>query len=348
MKRLPLVPVALLALLCAPAAAPASHFTTHGKCAVRGSQTIERNEIARVYERRNTLFGCFRLTGAKRTLARSYDDGYVTSGGWESVVLNETYVAWIGRHSDVSCKADCPPGHDGESEWIGAIDLRTRSRRSVFYGGRATALAISATGGLAYLIDDRELWVADGGGRRLVASGPFDQPFELVGSLLRWYPAGGRAGQAYVYGGTTCQPRAGRTVAWNDVVRAYEHDDPAPGALYGCTWTRSRPVLLTTAPHAHVETAGRFVAWTEGDAVVLHDMLFGREVRPAAGGPVHEIAVGGEGVVAWLAGDTLYGARGTVPVELARGAIEPGSLRVHATVVFWRQDGAERSTRVGG
>jgi hypothetical protein len=84
----------------------------------------------------------------------------------------------------------------------------------------------------------------------------------------------------------------------------------------------------------------------------VHDLLSGRTVRPAAAGFVDEVAVGGDGAVAWVesrageAGRRLLATRGATPVELAAGEIEPGSLAVRGGVVSWRQDGAARSAPV--
>ncbi len=344
MKRLPLVPVlAAVAGLAAPAGAAGA--AAEDRCAKRASSTIESNAAVRVYEDRRWLFACLRRTGKHRFLARTYDDEYVASGGWSEVVLSETYVAWRYRSSDVSCKADCPPGYDGDSEWVEAIDMRTGSRRSAFYGGSLVVLALSRTGGLAYLTDAGVLWASDGGGDRVLATSGVDpRTVSMRGSLLGWRTEDGADGQALVEGGTTCRRRASVTRAWTDVGRVYDDGD---GVLRSCRWTRNRHRRLTRAPHGHVEMAGRFVAWAEGDAVVVHDLLRGRRIRPAAGGLVVDVALGGDGAVAWLlSAGRLLATRGTVAAEIASGAIEAGSLAIRSGTLRWRQDGEPREAPV--
>ena len=323
--------------------APGAALAARDRCAQRGSETIASNDVARVFERRGFVFACLRATGRRRALAGPYDDDTVTSEEWSDLVLNDSFVSWQRTHTDVSCKAACPPDYDATSEWIEAMDLRTGSRRQVFYGGTLSAHAVSRTGGLAFLVDRRVLWVADGGGKRVVDTTDIPPAsLQMEGSTLTWRTAAGETRSRTVDGGTTCQPRVGGTRAWDDVGRAYDRD----GVLYACRWLRNRPRRLTGAPHDHVEMAGRFVAWSEPGTVVVRDLITGREVRPPAGA-VLDVALGGDGSVGWLESDgRLFATRGTVAHEVASGNVEPGSLRVQRGVLLWRQDGAERSATV--
>jgi hypothetical protein len=334
-------------LLCILAAAlvagvfPPATSAARDRCALPGSKTLLDNGRARVYERSDVLYGCDRLTGRHRRLARQYLDDIFLLESWVDPLLNERFVAWRDRRIDASCKAECPPDYDAETTSIVAVDLRTGSRRAVPYEGTVVAHAVSRTGGLAFLIDRRELWVADGGGRRVVELAEIEPAsLRMRRSTLTWESGGERRSRP-VDGGTTCRPRLGGTRAWNDVGRVYQRGD----VLVGCTWFRSRSARLTSAPAEHVAMAGRFAAWAERGAVVVHDLLYGREIRPAAG-TVVDLAIGGDGLVAWLEADgSLFAGRGLEPVLLDRGAIEPGSLLIQRGFVTWRRDGAMRGAR---
>ena len=315
MRRLATCVLALVALLPAVPAAEA-----RDRCARPGSKTLAADATTRAYSYRSALYGCERNRGRHRRLAH-------TSGWRAPVRVNGRFVAWLA--------------HTTFSTSIAIADVRTRSSREVGYDGGVRFL-VGPTGSLVYVMTRAaapELWASDGGGTRKLDEGDV-RDIALRGTSLTWTNAGQRR-TAYVAGGTTCEPRAGTTLAFNEVVRVYARGTPA--VLDGCLWRRSRRIELTSAPHANVEAAGRFVAWSEPDAVVLRDLIRGREVRPPASG-VTDVAVGGVGVVAWLEdGGRLLATRGTIPVELARGAIESGSLAVRGGTVVWRQDGAERS-----
>ena len=96
-----------------------------------------QNDIVRVYEVRKgeytTLYGCRKSTGKHMKLDVLLDDGYVLFGSYSKVRLNRWHVAWFSTFTDISCKAECPPGYDSTKSSIHAADVRTagpRNRRS--------------------------------------------------------------------------------------------------------------------------------------------------------------------------------------------------------------------------
>lgn len=339
MKRLL---AALLVVSSLSAAAPAA--AARDRCAHRGSTTLARNDFVRVYERAGFVFGCRRASGKRHALSSRYAQGELVPGPWGKVVLNGSFVAWNVLSVDVTCRNSCPSDYDVSREWVRTFDVRTGSWQVAVYEGDLSALAVSGTGGVAFVVDGR-LSVADGGGQRVVETADIDpRTVRIEGSALTYRTEAGETRSRAVDGGTTCRARASTTLAWNDVGRAYDRD----GVLYACRWLRNRQRRLTRAPHGHVELAGRFVAWSEPGTVVVRDLLRGREVRPSAGA-VLDVALGGDGTVAWLEdGGRLLATRGIVARELAAGAIEPGSLAVRLGTVHWRQDGEPRSARVPG
>jgi hypothetical protein len=284
-----------------------------------------------VYERDAALVGCLRRSGGRTKLAVRVDDEDVFAyGAWGHIVLRGAFVAYRW-HFELSGQV---------TDSLRVVHLRSGSRRSTPYAPPLRALLLSATGGLAYLSDDG-LWAADGGGVRRLAGPDVDRSsISLSGSTLRW-----PGGEALVAGGTTCEPRLAPSLAWDDVGRAYDLGPSGSRVLYACLWARSRRIRLSAAPHAQVEIAGRFVAWTEAGIVVVRDLIRGREVRPAAG-TVLELAVGGDGLVAWAQPGRILATRGTIALEVGTGDVDPGSLVVRSGTVLWRQDGVERSAPV--
>jgi hypothetical protein len=329
--------IALLAAAGVAAMAPSPALPeSRDRCAQKGSRTVARDDVARIYARGDFLIGCLRRSGRRTQLFRNEDDGFAHRAAWGEVFLEGRFVAWTVTVVDGSVT----------TRWVATRDLRTRrSGDEVSYDGELQEVALSHTGGLA-IVSGGALKVRDGGGARILDRGVDPSTVTVSGSTLTW-SSGGQEREALLAGGITCEPHAGFTLAWDDVGRAY--DRGTGRALVACAWRRpSRPVL-TTAPHDHVKMAGRFVAWHEAGAVGIHDILTGRDVRPAAGAVI-DLAVGGDGLVAWLEDDgRLLATRGITPREIASGSgIEPGSLRVRGGVVMWRQDGAERSAPVPG
>jgi hypothetical protein len=321
-------------------ALPAPPAAAAERCAKPGTRTIAEDDVARVYARRGVLYGCLRSTGRHRAVARNFRSDAVFVERWSDVVLRGRWVAFTVRTRDTTCKADCPPDHEPVARVLRVTDLRTGETGYAEYDGKLEGVVLTPTGGAAYVLDGA-LWASDVRGAHELDPGPVEPESVRASSSLVVWTNEGRQRAALVAGGPTCIPRMGRTRSWNDVVRVFELD----GSLYGCRWLRSRSIQLTRAEHDHVRASGRFVAWSEPGAVVVRDFLEGREVRPEAGDVV-ELALGGDGTVAWVQDDgRLLATRGTEGRELARGGIEPGSLSVRDGTVSWRQNGAAFATK---
>ena len=121
--------VGLLAL----APAGSAHAATPKKCAMKGTKTVAKNRYARVFTRPSRggdeierLYGCLYSANRRVWLDTSSDDGYVTSEEFGDVTLKGRFVTWRHVSTDISCKADCPPGYDGTTERSLRADLRTR------------------------------------------------------------------------------------------------------------------------------------------------------------------------------------------------------------------------------
>jgi hypothetical protein len=167
------------------APADAAGHGTKPSCAKKGSKTVARGSGARVFtapatsdgERVVRLYGCLSSNGRRQVLSERSDDGYVTSSGFDDVRLAGTYVGWHSFATDVSCKADCPPGYDPRSESVIAYDLRRRrvARRTTLGGYTARSLAVTQRGGLAWLSPGtpgpQQLNVSDRGGHRVLDTG---------------------------------------------------------------------------------------------------------------------------------------------------------------------------------
>jgi hypothetical protein len=120
--------VALLALASAGSAEAAT-----GKCAMKGTKTVAKNKYARVFTRParggdeiERLYGCLYSVNRRVWLDTSSDDEYVTSEEFTDVKLKGRFVTWRHVATDISCKADCPPGYDATTETSLRADLRTR------------------------------------------------------------------------------------------------------------------------------------------------------------------------------------------------------------------------------
>jgi hypothetical protein len=190
-----LLATALVAALAIAGPAEAKHSKP---CARKGSHTVAATKLVRVYELPNseggdTLVGCLRSNDRRRVLAEGYDDGYVTSGVYDHVRVAGRFVAWQFTATDISCKADCPPGYDPTSVHLSARDLRRKARAAVdgelaSDGGR---LVLTAGGAIAWSETD-SIEAFDGKGRRTLDSGDIP-PRSLKlrdGNLAEWTKAG--------------------------------------------------------------------------------------------------------------------------------------------------------------
>ena len=172
--------------LLAPAAASAA-----GRCAGKGTTTVEENRLARVYTTQaGDLLGCLRSTGKRVVLLKSTDDIYY-SGEFSQVQLAGRYVGFAAEVTDTSCKADCPPDFDAVAETVRVVDLRARTSRS--FPAIAGELAVNSAGMLAWTQAGSvgsELHLSRGGvANDVVASGDVDL-VALTGRYLLWSSAG--------------------------------------------------------------------------------------------------------------------------------------------------------------
>jgi hypothetical protein len=114
----------------APLAKPASGASA---CAVRGSTTNAANDDARVYtvtgsDGEGTLFGCWNATGRSVTLARLFE-GVDSSGEVSQLQLSGGFVAYVYTTTDLSCRADCPPGFQPTKSRLAAANLKAGTLR---------------------------------------------------------------------------------------------------------------------------------------------------------------------------------------------------------------------------
>ena len=172
------VTVVFTALLLGASSADAAKRKATPSCAKKGSKTVLRAPGVRVFtlpgrgDVQERLYGCLAADGRKQLLTESADDGYVTSSGFDDVRLAGHHVAWHSHATDVSCKADCPPGYNATSQSVIAYDLRRRrvARRSIVAGYTDSSLALTQRGGLAWL-SGTQLLAADRAGTRVLDTG---------------------------------------------------------------------------------------------------------------------------------------------------------------------------------
>jgi hypothetical protein len=184
--------IAALAVL-AIAPSPASAATTR-TCSLKGSRGIASNSTARVYTVRshredygNILYGCLRSTGKRVRLAEEYDDGYVTSSSFDKVRLNGRFVAWESSSTDISCKADCPPGYSGSSGGIDVADLRSRHVKE--YAGSPGDELVVGRGGTPAWLQTGVGGVEVHAGDQVLDTGVVDH-LKLSGTTLSWQNGG--------------------------------------------------------------------------------------------------------------------------------------------------------------
>jgi hypothetical protein len=180
----------LSAVLPALATTSAEATHTRGKCKQRGT-TIAKSDTARVFEREQTLYACLWSQNRAEAIDTAYDDDYVTSYSWYGVRLAGRYVAWSSRHTDISCKADCPPGYEETTYRVNVIDLRTQDEQSVVGVPAGTTLRVTARGAVAWLEriggGQREVHAWYGGLERVLDTGPIKtSSYSVLGDRLRW------------------------------------------------------------------------------------------------------------------------------------------------------------------
>jgi hypothetical protein len=123
-------------------------------CKRAHSKTVAKNRLVRVYTVRRSgataLYACRRSTGRRVRLASAFDDDLYTTATFNSVRLKGYYVAWASSFTDVSCKADCPPGYQPLTESIRIYNVRRRRSRAVAGYPFSRALVLSKRGAVAW------------------------------------------------------------------------------------------------------------------------------------------------------------------------------------------------------
>lgn len=185
-----LASLALAAALAPASASAAVRPAAAPSCAAKGSATVARSGLARVYVRgargdadQHELVGCL-LGSGRRTLLDSWFSCDCSRGDESDpqVVLRGALVA-VNRYS-------CPPGPELGSctGAVRSVDLRTRrTLRRGNSGGYLSELALGPRGALAF-VRGSALVASDAAGERVLDPGPGIEPGSLAfaGSLLYW------------------------------------------------------------------------------------------------------------------------------------------------------------------
>lgn len=197
--------LALVALIPAHGhAATPKHKPT---CKRSNSTTVAQNGVVRLFTRRglnglpgeNDLFGCWKRTGRVRLLAYAYDDDYVSYASFSLVRVRGRFAVFFSESSDISCKADCPPGYEPMQRAVNVADVRTGRERTVRVAARPAGnrLLVDASGSIAWPVwlpaNQVEVRVLDAVGERAVDSGAI-RPESLrltSGGRLGWVNDGG-------------------------------------------------------------------------------------------------------------------------------------------------------------
>jgi hypothetical protein len=130
------IALAIAAAALLAASGPAEAKKPAKPCSKKGSKTVASSKSVRVYKVKNgqgdfNLVGCLRSNNKRQTLARGYEDGYVTSGKFGHVTLAGRFVAWEYTAYDISCKAGCPPDYNPTTVHLSIRDLRERTTEHV-------------------------------------------------------------------------------------------------------------------------------------------------------------------------------------------------------------------------
>jgi hypothetical protein len=190
--------------LSAAIALPAEAAKRSG-CARAKTETIAKNKLVRVFERGpgssgrgdfdSRLVGCLKASGKAVRLEDAYDDGYVTSYGYDDVRLAGRFVAWSSFYTDISCKAACPPDYDQTRSFIAVRDLRRQKRRSLPTDAAPSAVAVSKRGALAWAEPagaGLDIHLVNSTGHHVVAQGVSDTTgFGIAGGTLTWRDGSG-------------------------------------------------------------------------------------------------------------------------------------------------------------
>jgi hypothetical protein len=181
------------ALIGALAAAPAEATHTRGKCTQKGRNLVKTDHV-RVYEVERDeyttrLYGCLWSKNKRVALADAYDDDYVTSNHYHGVRVSGRYVAWIFTATDISCKADCPPGYQETHRWVVVFDLKRRDGRSRAADAFSGYLRVNSAGAIAWREEagsaGQGVHALDADGHRVLDTGRITY-IRLSGPTLSW------------------------------------------------------------------------------------------------------------------------------------------------------------------
>ena len=194
-----LVALCLLGAVALSTPAEAAAEEPKRECPRAGTKTVARNGVVRLYERKRDvnrrLFACLRRSQRTKRVISSYDDGIYVSAEYSNVRLAGYFVAWSYERTDVSCKAECPPGYNATHRSIGFYDLRSRGSRDIFGAAEERALVLTSSGALAWAqrASDGQIEVVarSRSGRRVLDRGAIPpSSLRLRGSALVWTNAG--------------------------------------------------------------------------------------------------------------------------------------------------------------
>ena len=200
MRRILPVIALLVALVAAGPAEAATADAAKRKrpptCKRKKSKTVRQNRSARVFERssavRTRLYGCLRRQGKSIRLAEAYDDQYVSSTSYQHVRLAGRFVAWEDISTDISCKADCPPGYNPNTTSIDVYDLARRRKRSFSGTVLNESLVLTNRGSVAWAQRSStdisvEIHIAEGTSQRMLDRGNIDpDSLRLRGRTIFW------------------------------------------------------------------------------------------------------------------------------------------------------------------
>ena len=206
--------LAVLALAAAPATAGAA--TPKRSCTAKGAETVVKNRTTRVFttpgapgdDTIQRLFGCMYLNGRRVLLDESSDDDFVTSQYFAKVRLNGRFVAWEREYSDISCKADCPPGYDPTTVTVVARDLKAKRAREYDGAVKGNSLVVGVKGTPAWL-EDAVGGVELHAGRDVLDVGAVAS-LRLKGTTLSW--SNGGQPRSATLDGTAAAPSAGAAI----------------------------------------------------------------------------------------------------------------------------------------
>ena len=181
MPRLAAFAIAFTALVCFAAGSAGAAGTA--TCFAAKGRTLALSPQARLFTHGPALFGCRRGHRPAR-LATSYDDRYVESTSFSKPKLAGLYAAFVVSHTDISCKAGCPPGYDETKQRLVLVDLRTMKQTSIDEYEDGT-WDLTATGAAAWITPDRVVLAVQQGTRSELARGAGIDPASLQASRSR-------------------------------------------------------------------------------------------------------------------------------------------------------------------